>query len=68
MPGVVEVSVHDGVVEVVVEGSVDPVIKAAAAIEVTRVVTHNDDLEDIFLALTRTPPRAEGGTGTEPPK
>jgi len=53
LPGVVEVSAVDGIVDLVVEGSVDPVIKAAATLRVTRVVTHNDDLEDIFLELYR---------------
>jgi ABC-2 type transport system ATP-binding protein len=47
--GVVEVSESPGVVHVVVEGSVDGAVKAAAAMEVVRVVSHEADLEDVFL-------------------
>jgi ABC-2 type transport system ATP-binding protein len=47
--GVVEVSATPGVVHVVVEGSVDGVIKAAATVEVVRIVSHESDLEDVFL-------------------
>jgi ABC-2 type transport system ATP-binding protein len=47
--GVVEVSASPGVVHVVVEGSVDGAVKAAAAMEVVRVVSHEADLEDVFL-------------------
>ncbi len=53
LPGVVEASASDGVLDLVVEGSVDPVIKAAATLRVDRIVSHNDDLEDIFLDLYR---------------
>jgi len=53
LPGVVEASGGGGIIELVVEGSVDAVIKAAASLRVTRIVTHNDDLEDIFLELYR---------------
>ena len=53
LPNVIEAGVHGDVVEVVVEGSVDAVIKAAATLTVTRLVTHNDDLEDTFLGLYR---------------
>ncbi len=47
--GVVEVSTSPGVVHLVVEGSVDRVIKAAATMEVVRIVSHEADLEDVFL-------------------
>ena len=47
--GVVEVSASPGVVHVVVEGSVDGAVKAAASLEVVRVVSHEADLEDAFL-------------------
>lgn len=48
--GVVEVSASAGVVHVVVEGSADGAVKAAAAsIEVVRIVSHESDLEDVFL-------------------
>jgi ABC-2 type transport system ATP-binding protein len=36
-------------VRLVVEGSVDGVIKAAAGLEVLRIVSHETDLEDVFL-------------------
>jgi ABC-2 type transport system ATP-binding protein len=51
VPGVVEATGADGVLHVVVEGSVDPLIKVAARYEVQRIVTHDTDLEDVFLAL-----------------
>jgi ABC-2 type transport system ATP-binding protein len=46
---VVEVSAVAGVVHMVVEGSVDGVVKAAAGLEVLRIVSHETDLEDVFL-------------------
>jgi ABC-2 type transport system ATP-binding protein len=49
VPGVVEATTAPGVVRLVVEGSVDGVIKAAAGVEVVRVVSHETDLEDVFL-------------------
>jgi len=48
-PEVVEVSSSPGVVHVVVEGSADGAVKAAARMEVVRVVSHDADLEDVFL-------------------
>jgi ABC-2 type transport system ATP-binding protein len=48
-PGVAEVSASPGVVHVVVEGSVDGALKAAASMEVVRIVSHESDLEDVFL-------------------
>jgi ABC-2 type transport system ATP-binding protein len=49
VPGVVEASASPGLVRLVVEGSVDGVIKAAAGLEVLRIVSHETDLEDVFL-------------------
>jgi ABC-2 type transport system ATP-binding protein len=49
VPGVVEASASPGVVHLLVEGSVDGVIKAAAGMEVVRIVSHETDLEDVFL-------------------
>ena len=49
VPEVAEVSVQAGVVHLVVVGSVDRVIKAAAALEVQRIVSYDADLEDVFL-------------------
>jgi ABC-2 type transport system ATP-binding protein len=48
LPGVIEAKRAAGKLEVVVEGSVDPVIKAAAHLEVSRVDTPGDDLAEIF--------------------
>ena len=53
VPGVVEVTVHDGVVRLVVEGSVDPVLKAAAGLTVDRIATEQIDLEEVFLDYYR---------------
>jgi ABC-2 type transport system ATP-binding protein len=50
LPGVDEVEVVGTTIQLVVEGSVDPVIKAAAHEQVLRIVTHDTDLEDVFLA------------------
>ena len=57
VPGVAEVSTGDDgkTISVVVEGSVDALIKAAASYTVDRVVTHDTDLEDVFLDLYRSP-------------
>jgi ABC-2 type transport system ATP-binding protein len=49
VPEVVEVSADAGVVHLVVEGSVDGVVKVAAGLEVLRIVSHETDLEDVFL-------------------
>lgn len=56
IPDVVSVEATDGVIHVVVEGSVDRVIKAAAGLDVRRVVTHDTDLEDIFLRYYQEEP------------
>jgi ABC-2 type transport system ATP-binding protein len=53
LPGVVGASIARGVVRLVVEGDVDRVIKAAAKMHVRRVVTHETDLEEVFLDLYR---------------
>ncbi len=45
----------DSVVRLVVEGSVDGVVKAAAALPVVRIVTHDESLEDIFLGYYEEP-------------
>jgi ABC-2 type transport system ATP-binding protein len=51
LPGVVEARGYGGKLEVLVEGSVDPVIKAAAKLEIRRVDTPGDDLAEIFRAF-----------------
>jgi ABC-2 type transport system ATP-binding protein len=50
LPGVVEASGVGNVITIVVEGSVDAVIKAAAQLQVERIVTHETPLEEIFLS------------------
>jgi ABC-2 type transport system ATP-binding protein len=49
VPGVVDVDAADGTIHLVVAGSADQVIKAAARLEVVRIVSHDADLEDVFL-------------------
>ena len=49
IPEVVSAEAVDGVIHVVVEGSVERVIRAAATLDVRRLVTHDTDLEDVFL-------------------
>jgi ABC-2 type transport system ATP-binding protein len=56
LPGVVEAAADGATLRLVVEGSVDPVIKAAAGHEVLRIVTHDTDLEDVFLSYYRDGP------------
>jgi len=53
VPGVVEVSVEDDAIRVVSEGSIDAVVKAAATIEVRRMVSLDHDLEQLFLSFYR---------------
>jgi ABC-2 type transport system ATP-binding protein len=53
VPGVAECEATGQVVHLVVEGSVDQVIKAAARLPVRRIVTHETDLEDVFLGYYR---------------
>ncbi|MDQ4068553.1 MAG: ABC transporter ATP-binding protein [Actinomycetota bacterium] len=53
VPGVVEVDSRDGLVRLVVEGSVDAALKAAAGLSVDRIVTHEADLEEVFLEYYR---------------
>jgi ABC-2 type transport system ATP-binding protein len=50
---IVSLSNADGLVQVVVEGTVDRVLKAAAGLEVRRIVTHEADLEEVFLGYYR---------------
>jgi ABC-2 type transport system ATP-binding protein len=60
IPEVVSVAQTDGIVHLVVAGSVDAVVKAAAAFDVRRLVTPEADLEDLFLDLYR-----DAGVGPE---
>lgn len=49
VPGVIEVRTSAGRVQLVVEGSVDAVVKAAARMHVERITTSGTDLEEVFL-------------------
>jgi ABC-2 type transport system ATP-binding protein len=49
IPEVVEASADGEVIHLVVEGSVDRVVKTAARFDVVRIVTREADLEDVFL-------------------
>lgn len=51
--GVVDTRVEGMAIRVVVEGSIDAVIKAAATVEVRRIVTLDHDLEQLFLTFYR---------------
>jgi ABC-2 type transport system ATP-binding protein len=51
--GVVARTVERNVVHLTIEGSMDPVVKAAAAMPVRRLVSHETDLEDLFRSLYR---------------
>jgi ABC-2 type transport system ATP-binding protein len=51
LPGVVEADAEGRVLRITVEGSVDPVVKQAARLEVHRIVSHDTDLEDAFREL-----------------
>jgi ABC-2 type transport system ATP-binding protein len=53
VPGVVTAGGRDGEVHLEVEGSVAAVVKAAGRFDVQRIVTHDLDLEDVFLGLYR---------------
>lgn len=49
VPGVRDVVLHHDVLECSMEGSVDALIKAAAQFEMINIVSHQPDLEEIFL-------------------
>jgi ABC-2 type transport system ATP-binding protein len=51
-----DVQATDGLIRLVVEGSLDRVVKAAARLEVHRIVTLDTDLEDVFLGYYRDQP------------
>jgi ABC-2 type transport system ATP-binding protein len=53
---VAEASSTRGVIHLVVEGEVDRVIKAAAKLPVRRIITHETDLEDVFLEFYKDEP------------
>lgn len=53
LPNVEDVSVDDGVVSCRVVGSVDRLIKTAAEFELTNIISHEADLEELFLGYFR---------------
>ena len=53
LPGVIDTSRAGNIISVVVEGSVDAVIKEAGKLNVRRIVTRETDLEDVFLRYYR---------------
>jgi ABC-2 type transport system ATP-binding protein len=56
VPGVVEAQTDDTRIRLVVEGPVGPLLQAAAGLEVQRIVTHEADLEDVFLSYYQEQP------------
>jgi ABC-2 type transport system ATP-binding protein len=56
VPGVVEAQSDDTRIRLVVEGPVGPLLRAAAGLEVQRIVTHEADLEDVFLSYYQEQP------------
>ncbi|UZG59631.1 ABC transporter ATP-binding protein [Rhodococcus opacus] len=57
LPGVLSATSSGAVIRLVVEGNVDAVLKRAATLPVRRIVTHETDLEDVFLNFYRDEPR-----------
>ena len=50
LPGVRDLTVEDSVVRCTIMGKPDALIKAAARYEVVKVVSHETNLEDVFLS------------------
>ena len=48
VPGVVSCTVDGDVIQLVVEGSADAVVKAASTLTVHRIATPDTDLDDVF--------------------
>jgi hypothetical protein len=53
VPGVVEAAGSDHVIDLVVKGSVEHVLRAAADAQVHRIENHEAGLEDVFLEFYR---------------
>lgn len=53
VPGVYDMHLHDGIARFDVEGSMDALVKVLARYEVTSMVSHEPDLEEIFLEYYR---------------
>jgi ABC-2 type transport system ATP-binding protein len=50
VPGVHDVTVHDGVIRLRVEGSMDPLVKALARLPVQTLTSEPPELDEIFLS------------------
>lgn len=50
VPNIHDLQVHNGVVHCTAEGSVDGLIKTIAQFDVENIISHDSDLEDVFLA------------------
>jgi ABC-2 type transport system ATP-binding protein len=50
VPGVVEASADGSTIQLTVEGPVRDMLKVAAELHVTRIVSHETDLEEVFLS------------------
>jgi beta-exotoxin I transport system ATP-binding protein len=57
--GIADATCTDTTIHLVVEGSVDPVLKAAARLTVQAIATHQADLEDVFLTYYHDEPGRE---------
>ncbi|NQW22744.1 MAG: ABC transporter ATP-binding protein [SAR202 cluster bacterium] len=53
LPGVLNLKIEDNILHCTVEGSVDRFLKAASKFEVTNIISHEPDLEEIFLDYYR---------------
>jgi ABC-2 type transport system ATP-binding protein len=53
LPNVADASRSGNIINIIVEGPVDAVIKEAAKLNVRRIITKETDLEDVFLDLYR---------------
>jgi ABC-2 type transport system ATP-binding protein len=65
LPGIRDMSVHDGVLNCTVMGSVDSLIKAAARFEVRNVRSIETSLEEIFMAYYGSGDGIAAGAGAE---
>lgn len=69
LSGVTGLSAEDNILFCTIEGSVDQLLKTASRYEVTNIISHEPDLEEIFLDYYRdVPANSEGQTeskGTE---
>jgi ABC-2 type transport system ATP-binding protein len=61
--GLAEVSATGATIELVVAGSVDQVLKAAASLTVRSIATHDTDLEDVFLTYYQGDSPGSGASG-----